>query len=172
MRLLPTALVTVLAVPTAAFAAGDGIGDAAHRESQKRQRRPPAQTFTDDDLQRRGGEATASAEKAQPATVPPGAEEKAGADATTAALEREREERRLQESRWRRRFADARARLAAAESASWREVVRTEFYSGVPVPMKVREQVETEDLRQARRALAELEEEFRRTGLPAGWSRE
>ena len=38
--------------------------------------------------------------------------------------------------------------------------------------MKVKEQVETEELKQARQALADLNEEFRRTGLPPGWARE
>ena len=40
------------------------------------------------------------------------------------------------------------------------------------VRVRTRERVETEELRRARHALADLEEEFRRTGLPAGWARE
>jgi hypothetical protein len=38
--------------------------------------------------------------------------------------------------------------------------------------MRVKEQVETDELKQARQALAHLEEQFRRTGLPPGWARE
>jgi hypothetical protein len=38
--------------------------------------------------------------------------------------------------------------------------------------MKVREFVESEELRQAKRVLASLEEQFRRTGFPPGWARE
>jgi hypothetical protein len=38
--------------------------------------------------------------------------------------------------------------------------------------MKVKEFVETGEFRQAKRDLADLEEEFRRTGLPPGWGRE
>jgi hypothetical protein len=38
--------------------------------------------------------------------------------------------------------------------------------------MKVKEFVESEELRQAKQALANLEEQFRRTGLPPGWARE
>ena len=38
--------------------------------------------------------------------------------------------------------------------------------------MRVKEQVETEELEQARKALADLTEEFRRTGFPPGWARE
>jgi hypothetical protein len=39
------------------------------------------------------------------------------------------------------------------------------------VQMKVKEFVESEELRQAKRLLADLEEQFRRTGLPPGWAR-
>jgi hypothetical protein len=87
-------------------------------------------------------------------------------------LERERQERKLLEAEWRVRFANAREQLAIAEANSWREVVRTEFYQGIPVPMKVKEQVETGELKQARQALADLAEQFRRTGHPPGWARE
>ena len=46
-----------------------------------------------------------------------------------------------------------------------------EFYQGIPVQMKVKEFVESEEFRQAKQALADLEEQFRRTGLPPGWTR-
>jgi hypothetical protein len=38
--------------------------------------------------------------------------------------------------------------------------------------MKVKEFVESAEFRRAKAALADLEEEFRRTGLPPGWARE
>ena len=51
--------------------------------------------------------------------------------------------------------------------------MRTEYYQGVPVQMKVKEFVESEELRQAKRALANLEEQFRSApGFPPGWARE
>ena len=87
-------------------------------------------------------------------------------------LEKERQERKLLEAEWRVRFANAREQLAIAEANSWREVVRTQFYQGIPVQMRVKEQVETEELKQARKALADLTEEFRHTGFPPGWARE
>jgi hypothetical protein len=87
-------------------------------------------------------------------------------------LEKERQERKLLEAEWRVRFANAREQLAIAETNSWREVVRTEFYQGIPVQMRVKEQVETEELKQARKALVDLTEEFRHTGFPPGWVRE
>ncbi len=148
----------------------DGLGDAAHREAQKRQHRPQGPTFTDDDLQRRAPDAS-GAKPAAPAPQPSAATSSPEAPAADP-LERERQERQKLEATWRHRFADARLRVAVAEAGSWRESVRTGFYKGVPVQMKVREQVETAELRQARQALAGLEEEFRRTGLPAGWARE
>ena len=87
-------------------------------------------------------------------------------------LEKERQERKLLEAEWRVRFANAREQIALAEAACWQEVVRTQFYQGLPVQMKVKEFVESEELRRAKKALADLEEEFRRTGLPPGWARE
>ena len=87
-------------------------------------------------------------------------------------LEKEREERKLLEAEWRVRFANAREQLAIAEANSWQEVVRTQFYQGIPVQMKVKEQIETNELKQARQALTDLAEEFRHTGLPPGWARE
>ena len=158
--------------------AAQGLGDKAVRERQKREERKapdPPKVYTNQDLPRAAepGDAdepvTPRDEPVAP-TAPgsPGPEESAGGD----PLDKEREDRKLLEAEWRVRFANAREQLAVAEADSWREVVRTEFYQGIPVPMKIKEQVETEELKQARRALADLEEEFRRTGLPPGWARE
>ena len=104
-----------------------------------------------------------------PASVKPGT---GGVDpAPDAALEKERQERKLLEAEWRVRFANAREQVALTEAAGWQEVVRTQFYNGIPVQMTVKEYVETEEHRRAKAALADLEEEFRRTGLPPGWTR-
>jgi hypothetical protein len=93
-------------------------------------------------------------------------------DPVRAKLDREREERALEEREWRARFAEARAVVREAEARCWQEVVRTEFYQGIPVQMKVQEFVESEEYRQAKVALEDLNEEFRRTGRPPGWARE
>ena len=114
-----------------------------------------------------GSDAAAKASEAAPKV-----EGEAAAAGLADPLERERQERQRLEADWRVRFAHARERLAVAEENSWQEVVRTEFYQGVPVPMKVKEKVETRELIAARQAMADLEEEFRRTGLPPGWARE
>ena len=46
------------------------------------------------------------------------------------------------------------------------------FVSGIPVQQWVRVKVETPELREARKALDDLEEELRRSGGLPGWGRE
>lgn len=170
-------LLLLAALPAVGWA--QGLGDAAAKERQKRQQRSepePAKVFTDADLAKEKAAGEDSAQDAEPdaataAAAPDGAAAAARPDVGDE-LERERQERKLQEAEWRVRFANAREQLALAEAACWREVVRTEFYQGVPVQMKVKEFVETEEFRQAKQAFADLQEEFRRTGLPPGWARE
>jgi hypothetical protein len=170
--ILAFVLISVVIVPAASHA--QGLGDAAARAKQKRKEQPaPAKVFTDADLSKDKPPADAAADEsaaaaetaAKPDDAKPG-------EPVNADLDREREERKLQEAEWRVKFANAREQVAQAEAACWHEVVRTEYYQGVPVQMKVREFVESEELRQAKRALASLEEQFRRTGLPPGWVRE
>jgi hypothetical protein len=159
-------------------AAGEaqGLGDAAARERQKRKQKPasePAKVFTDEDLASEQAPASDAADAHADASAKPAEQGVSDAsDPELDALERERQERKLQQAEWRVRFANAREQLAIAEAACWQEVVRTEFYQGVPVQMKVKEFVESEAFRQAKQALADLQEEFRRTGLPPGWARE
>jgi hypothetical protein len=166
--------VVLLMLAAPGWTTAQGLGDAAARERQKRRDQPPAKVFTDQDLRKdeppasaptdAAGEAKAGEPDATPAASPT-------PDPALDELERERAERKLQEAEWRMRFANAREQVAVAEAACWREVVRTEYYQGIPVQMKVKEFVETEEFRQAKRALADLEEQFRRTGLPPGWTR-
>jgi hypothetical protein len=171
--ILVVALV-VLAVPAAR---AQGLGDAAARARQKRQGQPapaaPAKSFTDADLGKDKPEADAAAgdEKDTAKAEAPKTDTAKAADPAVDDLDREREERKLQEAEWRVRFANAREQVSLAEAACWHEVIRTEFYQGIPVQMKVKEFVESEELRQAKQALANLEERFRRTGLPPGWTR-
>lgn len=182
MRAALLAVLLLLPVSVAA----QGLGDAAARERQKRETKAPAapaRVFTNQDLPADTTPAEGAPSDAAPAEeaaaagegpAPPGTANPArpGAPVPEDPLEKEREQRRLLEAEWRVRFANAREQLAVAEERSWVEVVRTEFYQGIPVQMKVKEQHQTEELKIARQALADLEEEFRRTGLPAGWARE
>jgi hypothetical protein len=178
---MKAALLVLIALLPAPLAA-QGLGDAAARERQKRGQKAkpaPPKVFTEADLSSRaapsgsGGEGSADP-SSRGAPSPPGDEGSAIPQDPRKAdpMEKERQERKLLEAEWRIRFANARERLALAEAACWQELVRTEFYQGVPVPMKVKEFVETEEFRRAKKALADLEEEFRRTGLPPGWARE
>ena len=169
------ALALVLLLPAAARA--QGLGDAAGRERERREKKPeaPAQVFTNDDLSEEEGNGAATEDAGdgdEEEENPPALAKVGAADPLRAELDREREERALAEREWRARFAEARARVREAEARCWREVVRTEFRQGIPVQMKVQEFVETEEFRQTKRELADLEEEFRRTGLPPGWDRE
>jgi hypothetical protein len=175
-------LVVLLVLAAPAWSAAQGLGDAAARERQKRQQLSapkPAKVFTDADLAKAkeapGDEAFALPDQAATAGESPEtaakASEAGAADPALGERDRERQERKLLEAEWRVRFASAREQLALAEAACWREVVRTELYQGIPVQMKVKEFVESEEFRQARQALADLEEQFRRTGLPPGWAR-
>ena len=197
MRTWMLLLVLLVPVPLAA----QGLGDTAAQERQKRaEKKPaaPAKVFTNEDLPEpasppAGKAAEPAGKDASAAVIPrdpgqPGPEGSATSadpsrpgptEATrddkqdkTDPLEKERQQRKLLEAEWRVRFANARAELATAEANSWQEVVRTELYQGIPVQMRVKEQIQTDELKQARQALADLEEEFRRTGLPPGWARE
>jgi hypothetical protein len=174
------ALALVFLLPAAVPA--QGLGDAAGRERQRREKKPaaPAKVFTNEDLSdgevadadatesdADAGDTVEEDDDGPPALVKVGA-----ADPLREQLDREREERELAEREWRARFAEARARVREAEARCWREVVRTEFYQGIPVQMKMQEFVESEEFRQARQDLADLEEEFRRSGHPPGWARE
>jgi hypothetical protein len=190
-----TLLLLAVLLPSPLLA--QGLGDTAARERQKRAEKPssaPARVFTDQDLPAPAAPASpkdsdkptavsptdsgASETEAKPRAGDPAderGESAAPADPSAAQvdpLEKERQERKLLEAEWRVRFANAREQLAIAEANSWREVVRTEFYQGIPVQMRVKEQVETDELKQARKALADLTEEFRHTGFPPGWARE
>jgi hypothetical protein len=181
---MKTAVLVLLAVLPAPLTA-QGLGDAAAKERQKREQQAkaaPAKVFTDADLSRvppsdqgDSGPADTSSRVAPSETGDEGSPEPSihsKSKNPPDPLEKERQERKLLEAEWRVRFANAREQVSLAEAACWQEVVRTEFYQGIPVPMKVKEFVETEEYRRAKKALADLQEEFRRTGLPPGWARE
>lgn len=170
----------VLAVLVGIVAATGGpvqaqsMGEAARQEREKRAKSAkPAKVYTDADLEakrssRADGELAApvssDTSKAVPTEPPPAAGAKPAED--------EAAERKRLEADWRVRFADARRKIAETELRCWHSVVRTVFVAGIPVQQWVKEFEESEELRQAKRALVDLEEEFRKTGLPPGWTRE
>jgi hypothetical protein len=187
VRASPAAALFLLLASLTAPAAvrGQGLGDAATRERQKRHKEAPARVYTNEDLESKKGSGASQGSAAAEAGSAGAAPADGGHPAASAAgpgpageaqpsdpLERERHERTLLEAEWRMRFKDAREELARAEAAAWTEGYKIEFHNGQPVQVRTRERVLTDELKRARQALAELEEEFRRTGLPAGWARE
>jgi hypothetical protein len=170
MKAAGTAFAVVALLALAAPSPGQSLAEAARREKERRSKpdKPPARSFGDEDLAARRGEAPASSASPSPSPSP-------SASPSTAAARRGEDEaaaRRRLEAEWRVRFANARANVANAEANGWYDTVETVFVSGIPVQQRVRKFQETDELRQARQALADLEEEFRRTGLPPGWTRD
>lgn len=159
-------LVSAVTVISPVFA--QSLGDAARRERERRAKdaKPSAPVYGDAELEARRGNSPLPAAPSPSPSPSPGAVPPSKPEEDEAAV------RKKQESEWRLRFANARERVARAEEASWHDVVETVFVSGIPVQQRVRKFEETEALRGARKALADLEEEYRRTGLPPGWVRD
>jgi hypothetical protein len=162
-------LLTMVLLSLATVASGQSLGDLARREQDRLRSEPKKarRVYTNDDFP------TAALALPQD-SVPPA--QKAEQSAKSAKKEDEAE----LERKWRRRFAEARVRLREAEARAWQTRIQTVFVGGgglmgltagaaVPVQMLVREFVKTEELRQARKALQDLEDELRRAGLPPGW---
>jgi cell division protein FtsN len=164
----------LLALLLSGLVSAQGLGTAADRERERREKvkSPPAKVFTNDDLPGAPEDEAAASESAEDDAEGEALPTEESADPVREELDREREKRAALEQQWRTRFAEARAWVDEAEARCWQEVVRTEYYNGIPVQMKVQEFVESEEFRQAKQALADLREEFRRTGLPPGWARE
>lgn len=153
-------------------ARGESLAEAARRERDRRQTEEgkSGRTFTNKDLDAMFPESRppAGAPETQPGPMTePSAEPETAQEPPTSS---EPDWGEL-ERHWRQRFDLARERIRDAESRAWQEVIRTEFYQGLPYQVRVREHVETEELRLARRDLEDLREELRRAGMPPGWGR-
>jgi hypothetical protein len=152
--------------------AAQSMAEAARKERERRARQAgtasaPAKVYTDADLP-----ASDAPPVGKPTPSPSPSPSPAVTEAEREAQDRtEAADRKRLEAEWRVRFADARRRISEAEARGWHKVVRTVFVAGIPVQQWVDEFEETEELRQARRELADLEEEYRKTGLPPGWVR-
>jgi hypothetical protein len=151
--------------------AAQSLGDAAKKEKERRakQAKEPARAYGDADLDDRKGDVPPPGTAASPTPSAPASPSTSGYK--MPSIDEEAALRRKQEAEWRVRFANARERVSVAEANGWYETVETVFVSGIPVQQRVRKFQETDELRQARKDLADLEEEFRRTGLPPGWTR-
>lgn len=151
--------------------AAQSAGQTKRQEREKRAK--PAKVYTDADLEAK----RSSRPDREPALpIPSDGLESTPRDPKAAPDAKPRDdetaERKRLEADWRVRFADARGKIAEAELRCWHSVVRTVFVAGIPVQQWVKEFAESEEFRQAKRALLDLEEEFRKTGLPPGWTRE
>jgi hypothetical protein len=124
---VPAAAVVLSLAP--ALGLCQSLGDAARRQADKRSGRPPAtaRSYTDADLGPEQSEAVAGEARdgpeARPPTPdgglagapPPRAGDPAADDPVRARLDREAEQRKQQELRWRLRALQARARVDAAK---------------------------------------------------------
>ena len=149
------------------FAHAQSLGETARREQEKKKPTPgsPAPTYTEDDLKSRKRQSKGSVSEL-PIT---GSRTPA---ASAAASPTPEPDRVLLEREWRARFAEARARIAEADARAYEDRIEVVFVAGIPVQQKVRVKVETPELREARKALYDLEEELRRSGGLPGWGRE
>jgi hypothetical protein len=156
----------MLALPQ--LGSGQSLAELAERERQRRARsaKPPAPVYDDAALAERRGDRPAA-----PAPSPSASPSSDPGPSPSPPVEDEIAQRKQQAVEWRIRFAEARERVARAEADSWRTVIDVVWHAGIPVQQEVRKFEETEELRQAKQALADLEEEYRRTGLPPGWVR-
>jgi hypothetical protein len=147
------------------FAYAQSLGEIARREQEKKKPTPgsPAPTYTEDDLKSRQRKGKGSVSEL-PVTGSP-------TPAATATAAPEPDRVRL-EREWRARFAQARARIAEADARAYEDRIEVVFVSGIPVQQKVRVKVDTPELREAKKALDDLEEELRRSGGLPGWGRE
>jgi hypothetical protein len=162
-------IVAASAVPTTA----QSLGEAARAAKEGRAKSAkPARVYTDDDLE---AKRAARPDRDPASPIPPDAAraQPAGKETPSGAESAEdgAAQRKRQEAAWRVRFADARRKVAEAELRCWHSVVRTVFVAGIPVQQWLKEFEESEELRSAKTGLADLEEEFRQTGLPPGWAR-
>jgi hypothetical protein len=160
--------VVLLALGAASALGAQSLGEVAERERERRAKAVgrAGPRYGDEELARRRGDASApsaTATSPSPAASP-------GPSPTAPPVD-EALARREKELAWRTRFAEARERVAREEAAAWRKVVEVVYVSGIPVQQWVSKFEETEGLRKARAAYEELEEEYRRTGLPPGWAR-
>ena len=169
---------TVVALGFPLATRAQSLGEAAQREKERRQAAPkkPLRTFGDADLPQSSGEkqtedSPPAATSFTPATPAQPAARSEGS-ASPGGLPDDPEARRNLARTWKARFAEARANVRSADARAWRTKLDVVWRAGIPYQTEVREKVETDELKQAKQALDDLDEEFRRTGLPAGWSRD
>jgi hypothetical protein len=159
-------LAGLLSLTAHAFLHAQSLGGVARQEQEKKRKTPasPVPTYTEEDLKSRSG--TAKGSYSQPDVGAP------SPSASAAPSPSPEPDRALLEREWRARFAEARARIAEADARAYEDRIEVVEVSGLLVQQRVRVKVETAELRAARKALEDLEEELRRSGGLPGWGRE
>jgi hypothetical protein len=174
------ALIAVaLVVAVSGAVRAQSLGEVARREQEKKKQAPasPAPAYTEADLKAKRAnskgtvsELPATGGPPEPSPSPDASPSPEASPSPDASPSPEADRARL-EREWRVRFAEARARVAEAEASAYEERIEVVYVSGIPVQQRVRSKVETAELRAARQALVDLEEELRRSGGLPGWAR-
>ena len=159
----------------AAAGSTQSLGDAAKKEKEhhgRKQAKEPTKTYGDADLDARKGDAPPPGPAASPSSGVSPSPSPSPSGYKMPSIDEEAALRKKQEAEWRVRFANAREKVSVAETNGWYETVETVFVE----PASRSSSASASSRRRtscARRAkdLADLEEEFRRTGLPPGWTR-
>jgi len=147
------------------------LGEIARQEQQKKKKQAtasPGPTYNEDDLKARSKPGS-GAERAHAAASPT---PRPSAPAEPAPSPAPGPDRAVLEMEWRARFAEARARIAEADARAYEDRIDVVLHSGIWVQQMVRVKVETPELREAKKALEDLEEELRRSGGLPGWGRD
>ncbi len=166
---------------TAQPSSQDSVAEAARKaREQKKPPAKPARVYTDDDVKGAGtGAKPGDASGAPPPPQADAAQDQQGAKGKDASQT---------EAGWRKRFSDARARLAAAEkelNILQRELdqSQTQYYSDPQKAMNeqltrkgineknAKLDAKQKEITQMKQQISDMEDELRRSGGDAGWSR-
>jgi C4-dicarboxylate-specific signal transduction histidine kinase len=175
--------VTVLAGATALSA--QSLADVARKEAERRKQvKESSRVYTNADVKASGLLTTASSQMTAPAPEPPATTDTEGAPSPAAAAVAEPKK---DEAHWRQRMADARERqrrleLFADSLQSRINALTTDFVNrDDPAQREMVAQQRrdalaeldrvNDELADARKAMADIEEEARRAGVPPGWLR-
>ncbi|HEX7087879.1 MAG TPA: hypothetical protein VF198_16085 [Vicinamibacterales bacterium] len=184
-------LVIALAVAAGTPAAAQPLAEIARREEARRAAiKKPSRVITNKDLrpvERWDPPSTAPAAAGQGEAAPAQPESAPGQPAAPAEQEQEEADPEAQEREWRQKMSDAKTALERSQmyhdalqsriNALWAEftakddpaqraVVELERRKAIAEQERVKEEIE-----QRKKAIADLEEEARRAGVPPGWLR-
>jgi hypothetical protein len=189
-RILAWSLVGLIAGGTVAY--GQSLADVARKEGERRKAiKTPAHVFTIQDVQKASGADPTAPVAAPPAATPAPAASGASAPGAAAAAPPEPSEAEppaQDEAYWRGRFASAREKLE--RSTAYIDALKTQYSvlanrfialsdaaeRGAVFAEMQKAEAEInrlqEEVSQQTQELADLEEQARRAGVPAGWIRQ